>query len=136
MRLTETFHDWLLSTIDEAGVSIPHGLVLGDDDNLTVVALAVPIDQAYAFMLTEWALNRPKEIIFAIDRFTKPGQGTTLGDLVAGHHFVRDQSSRPFIVEYRHDPRIVQPIDWGNLFWNSALTLELRGAIRLLGMPK
>lgn len=134
--LTETFHAWLSSTIDEEGVSIPHGLVLGHDDALTVFALALPVGQAYSVMLAEWALKRPKEIIFAFDRFTKPGQGTTLGDLVAGHHFVAGKPSRPFIIEYQHDPRIVQPIDWENSFWNDGLADELRFAISNLRVPK
>jgi hypothetical protein len=134
--LTETFHAWLSSTIDEEGVSIPYGLALGGDDALTVFALALPVGQAYSVMLTTWALKRPREIIFAFDRFTKPGQGTTLGDLVAGHHFVAGQPSRPFIVEYQHNPRIVQPIDWENSFWNNALAGELRIAISNLGMAK
>jgi hypothetical protein len=134
--LTESFHDWLSGTIDAEGVRLPHALMLHDDDTLTVVALDLTPDQAYAFLLTQWALKRPKELIFGLDRFAKLDQGTTLGDLIAGHHFVQGGASRPFVVEYQHDPRILHPIDWSNAFWNRVLCAELSGSIANLGRPR
>lgn len=134
--LVDQYINWLDRTIDEKGVELPWGLSLGEADKLTVFALALPPPQAYQIMLVEWASNHPKELIFAFDRFAKPGQGTTLGDLMAGHHFVRGHCSSPFIVEYQHAPRIRQPIDWGNAFWNAALTQELANSIRFPVHPK
>lgn len=129
------FYDLLCDSIDVDGVSIPNAVMLGADDKLTVVALALPPQQVYAFMLSRWTLDRAQAMIFGLDRFAKDGQGTTLGDLIAGHYFERGQSSRPFIVEYQHDPRIVQPIDWDNAFWNRQLLVELAGNIAELARP-
>jgi len=127
--LTKVYHDWLCTTIDEKGVTLPFGFALGSDDGLSAYALDLTPKQAYAHMLAECALKKPREMIFGLDRFAKPGQGTTLGDLIAGHHFVAGKPTRPFIVEYQHEPRIVRPIDWNNMFWNATLLLELRGNI-------
>jgi hypothetical protein len=126
--LPEVFHDWLGHTIDENGVEIPHGLVLDQANQLTVLALAVPPTQAYQVMFGQVLKLEAREAIFALDRFAKPNQGTTLGDLLAGHHFVNGKW-RPFVVEYQHAPRIVKPIDWDNPFWNAALAQEMAGAI-------
>lgn len=131
--LTAVFEGWIAATIDEEGVSIPHGLLLDQHDQLTMIALAVPVPDAYRVMLFEILQRDAKEAIFAFDRFTKPGQGTELGDLVAGHHFEAG-NWRPFIVEYQHDPRIVQPMNWTNAFWNSALRVELAGHMLAAGL--
>lgn len=127
--LSEEYLGWLEHTIDEEGVTIPHGLILDDDDNLTVVALALTVEQGYRFMVAKFQELGAKEAIFAFDRYTKPGQGTTLGDVMADHHLFRG-GTRPFIVEYQHAPRIVKPVCWDNPFWNAALNLELLGTLR------
>ncbi|KAK0350986.1 hypothetical protein LTR94_026799, partial [Friedmanniomyces endolithicus] len=44
------------------------------------MALVVPPDAAYRYMLAHWAKEQPREMIFALDRFARPEQGTTLGD--------------------------------------------------------
>lgn len=134
--LTETYFDWIATTVDEAGFEIPHGLIVDADGGMTVIALAVPSDQGYEIMLAHWAKHRPAEMIFAFDRFTKPGQGTSLGDLMAGWHIVQNAPPRPFIIEYQHEPRIVKSIEWENPFWNAALTRELSGHLLALGLGK
>ncbi len=126
--LTEIYHDWVSSTVDEKGFEIPHGLVVAADGSITVMALAVPPAQAYEVMLKQQA-SHPVEMIFALDRFAKPGQGTTLGDLLAGFHCTRERA-RPFIIEYQHAPRIVKSIDWDNEWWNAALLREMTGSLR------
>lgn len=128
--LTEVYHDWLVATVDEKGFEIPHGLVKHADGTMTVVALAVPPAEAYKVMVGRWDPATSTEMIFALDRFTKPGQGTTLGDVMAGFHVTRDGGPRPFIVEYQHAPRIVKPIEWSNPWWNAALMGEMIGTLR------
>lgn len=133
--LIDTYREWLDVCIDDDGVAIPHGLILDGDEKLTVIALAVEPDQAYRIMVAQFEQLQAKEAIFALDRFTKPGQGTTLGDVMAGHHLTR-AGTRPFIIEYQHDPRIVKPICWDNPFWNAVLAKELLDTLRsILGMP-
>ncbi|MEG3167521.1 hypothetical protein U1737_04855 [Sphingomonas sp. LB3N6] len=134
--LTEIYHGWISSTVDEKGFEIPHGLIIDQAGGMTVVALAVPPEQAYQVMIEQWGRGA-SEAIFALDRFGKPDQGTTLGDVMAGFHFTRDAAPRPFIVEYQHSPRIVKPIEWNNLFWNGALYRELNANLRkLLGVSQ
>lgn len=128
--ITDLWLGWLQQTIDVKGVEIPHALRADRKGSLTAIALALPPDQAYPLMLAE-AANGARELIFAFDRFARPGQGTELGDVMAGHHFA-DNRWRPFIVEYQHEPRIVKPICWTNLFWNATLNTELQGAARVL----
>lgn len=126
--LPDQFHDWISAAIDADGVS-QQGLIVDGDDRLIVFALHVPVPQAYQIMVAQFQALRGKEAIFGVDRFTKPDQGTTLGDLVAGHHLTR-AGTRPFIIEYQHDPRIVKPICWDNPFWNAGLNAELLGFLR------
>ncbi|MEJ8630630.1 hypothetical protein P0F65_13680 [Sphingomonas sp. I4] len=121
--LTTVFHEYVAATMDEDGFAIPHALVLDASGGMTIAALNLEPGQAYAFMLKLWA-DGATEMIFALDRYALPGQHTTLGDLLAGFHFTRAAAPRPFIIEYQYEPRIVQPINWENPFWTSALDSE------------
>lgn len=129
--LPSIYEGWISSAIDEEGISLPQAMRLDQNGELTIYALALPVDEAYPLMLTEWLSKKPQAMIFAFDRFAKDGQGTTLGDLMAGHYFVGGER-RPFIVEYQHKPRIVKPINWSNDFWNAALMRELAANVRNL----
>jgi hypothetical protein len=135
--LTEVYHDWLVATVDENGFEIPHGLIRLADGTMTVVALAVPPAEAYKVMISQFDPTQAVEMIFALDRFTKPGQGINLGDVMAGFHVTRGAGPRPFIVEYQFAPRIVKPIEWTNVWWNAALIGELTATLRqLTGIAK
>jgi hypothetical protein len=127
--LTEIYHEWITSTVDEKGFEIPNGLIVDDAGDMTVVALAVPPTQAYQVMI-EQCSRRRCEAIFALDRFAKDGQGTTLGDLLAGFHFTPNAAPRPFIIEYQFAPRVILPIEWNNLHWNAALYREMSANLR------
>lgn len=127
--LPEIYHEWISSAMGEKGFQIPHGMVVDDAGAMTVLALSVPPTQAYLVMIEQWS-SRPSEAIFALDRFAKPDQGTTLNDLLAGFHFTRTAAPRPFIIEYQHTPRIVKTIEWDNSFWNAGLTAELNSVLR------
>lgn len=129
MPLIEIYHEWISSTVDEKGFEIPNGLIVGDAGDMTVVVLAVPPAEAYLVMI-EQCSRRRCEAIFALDRFAKDGQGTTLGDLLAGFHFTPDAAPRPFIIEYQFAPRVILPIEWNNLHWNAALYREMSAILR------
>ncbi|PCG08721.1 hypothetical protein COA17_11235 [Sphingomonas ginsenosidimutans] len=134
--LPDLLHDWACRTIGEDGFGIPNAFVVDATGALTIMALVVPPDAAYRYMLAHWAKEQPREMIFALDRFARPEQGTTLGDLLAGWHFTREKP-RPFIIEYQYEPRIVKPVDWENPFWNAGLTRELNQHLRdHLGVPR
>lgn len=126
-------HYWsfMESIIDEDGVEIPYAIIINAGGDLDVMMLAVSPDQAYRVVLAEIAKGA-REAIFALDRFTKPGQGTKYSDVLAGHHFtgpaldLRRENFRPFVIEYRPSPKLVEPICWDNQFWNGALRHELQ----------
>lgn len=127
--LPEIYYDLVSNSIDENGIEIPHGVIIAGDGSMTMVALAVPSSPGYDFMLAQWQKLEGKEMIFAFDRYCKEGQGTSLGDAIAGHYCTRE-GTRPFIIEYQHAPRIVKPIQWDNAFWNAALNSELLAHLR------
>lgn len=126
--LHEQFWRWAESTVDEDGFSMPYALSADAKGQVTVMALAVPSNQVYRYVLGHVAKERPAAAIFAMDRFAQPGQGLRYKDLLAGHYFEAGVW-RPFIIEYRYDPRAFEPINWENQYWNAALRRELAQAI-------
>ena len=128
LSLPDRYRDHLQVCIDERGIGLPHALVLDHAGTLTMIALDVSPDEIYRVMLRRWRAGA-KEMIFALDRFATEGQGTTLGDLVAGHYFVSGEAPRPFVIEYQHEPRVLKAVEWNNPHWNAALTRELAHAL-------
>jgi hypothetical protein len=125
--LAHEFFDWLSKTIDEDGMTMPYGLIKDSSGGLVVMAMDLEPAQVYLAMFAKAAEAKATEAIFGLDRYTKPGQGTKYADVIAGHYFDGDQW-HPFIIEYRPTPRIVEPIDWNNEFWNQALSREMASA--------
>lgn len=128
MDLPKQYRDALGAHIDEEGVKIAPALVIGENNLLTMMALAVPPAEAYLVVISE-VTKGAREAIFALDRFAKPDQGTTLGDLMAGHYYSRGVF-KPFIIEYQHEPRIIHEIEWHNQHWNYVLSAELTAAMQ------
>lgn len=123
MILHEYFHRGISLAIDKHGVYPHHCLVIEKDDKLTFCCLDLKPEQVWLYvrkLITEGA----KELIFGMDRFAKPDQGTTLGDFVAGARF-DGKFWTSFVIEYQHEPRIVKDIDWHNSFWNGLMTNEI-----------
>jgi hypothetical protein len=123
--LAEAFHALIASSIDAVGV-YPHKCLHVKDGKLTMAAIMInDPGQVYAALLAICLNKKPDEIIFGLDRYCKPGQGTTLGDCITGANFAAGVW-KPFVIEYQHEPRIVQPIQWDNPFWNAHVMDELR----------
>lgn len=125
--LLTTWHEHLSTSIDVEGFEVPHAFALDAEQKLTIFALALPCGDGYRLMTSQWESKKYQELVFALDRYALPGQGTQLNDLLAGWHFTFE-GPRPFIVEYRYEPREIRPIDWGNAHWNAALERELVSA--------
>jgi hypothetical protein len=124
LDLLKTYHDHISRSIDEKGV-YPHQMMCEDDDGkLGVYALMLnkphEVLQAVLKALME---HKPKQLIYGLDRFCKSGQGTTLGDCIAGLYW-NGEAWRPFIIEYQHEPRVVKPIDFDNQWWKKSLQQE------------
>jgi hypothetical protein len=122
-NLVEMFCGLVDPSIDERGVYPHHALVMSQDDKLTMMALDLFPEQVLRAMVVE-ILKGAKELIYGLDRTCLDGQGTTLGDCVAGVYW-NGTEFKPFIIEYQHSPRIVKEINWDNEFWTSALQGEI-----------
>lgn len=123
--LEEMFHGLVKLSIEAHGV-YPHHMLVRTDEGVEVYALDLKPAQAFAYFLR--ATLKAQEVVFGLDRFTLPDQGTTLGDVVTCAHFRREGDQvtlRIGIIEYQHDPRIVKPWDWENSFWNQRMLEEL-----------
>jgi hypothetical protein len=127
--LLNQFYEWASGCIDEEGFGVAKALIRMADGGVAVAVLDLPPHQAYQHLLRVWTAEEPPEIVFAIDRYAAPNQGTAMNDLVAGWHFTRARPV-PFIIEYQHAPRIVGPIDYDNVWWNAALARELTSHLR------
>jgi hypothetical protein len=127
--LIDVYHNMMVEQWTGDSDDVPKGLLRKADDSLTMVALALEPEEAYTAMLQMIVTEEAEEAVFALDRFTKPGQGTKYADLLAGHYYERNRGEmqwRPFIIEYQIEPRVFEPVDYTNQFWTAALTIELR----------
>lgn len=131
--LIDHYHSFMLETWDGNADDIPMGMLRKADGSLTMIALAVEPDQAYEVMLSMIVTEQAEEAVFALDRFTKPDQGTKYDDVLAGQYFVRGDGEgtwRSFVIEYRKEPRQFEPVDYDNIFWNEVLTRERLATMR------
>jgi hypothetical protein len=106
----------------------------GADDQTAIFALDLEPPQAWATFMAEASKPEVRRGAFALDRYGRPHQGTTLGDLVAGIYVDKtgDPSWRisPFVVEYtaKPEPRVLW-FNWANEFWNAAIRLEMASVL-------
>lgn len=141
-ELIKRFYDFTIKGIDESGLRLPSALLARPDGSLIMLALMVGPDRSYQAILSTILQEDIREAIFALDRYTRPGQGTHYADVLAGHYYHRDEDKtrsvfdpdhfEPFIIEYQIEPRIVDPICWDNAFWTEALENELQNAMNLM----
>jgi hypothetical protein len=128
--LIDHYYSFMAETWDEG---IPLGMLRKADGSIIMVALALEPEQAYEVVLAMVVREEATEAVFALDRFTKEGQGTKYDDVLAGHYFDRSLGKSPwvpFIIEYRKEPKHFEPLDYDNEFWNDTLRKELMGSMR------
>jgi hypothetical protein len=122
-------HDHIKACTSDGDLGLP-GYIwkLDDADALAVFALDLQPTEAWALFMVEALKPETRQILFCLDRYSRPQQGTSLSDLVAGIYFDRPgQRLRPFIVEYQAKPEHrVLWFNWQNEFWNAAIRHELK----------
>jgi hypothetical protein len=131
--LIDHYHSFMVETWDGSEDSIPMGMLRKPDGSIIMVALALEPEQAYQVFLTMVVDEEASEAVFALDRFTQPGQGTKYDDVLAGHYFDRSLGAspwRPFVIEYRKEPMHFEPVDYDNSFWNDTLNKEVSATMR------
>lgn len=130
-ELPAFFHDYIAKSVSAEGWPLAPGLILNQQGELTVMTMDLSPEQAYRVVIAEAAKQMALAFVFAIDRYTKPGQGTTRSDLLGGHISTDGaRVIRPFIIEYDPASGVVDPMNFNNAFWNQALTEEFRGVMR------
>lgn len=143
--LLEVFREWVDQSIDAEGVYPFPALSLDADGNTAVHALDLTPSQVWAHVWNLIACEGATEVIFALDRSTRPGQGTEFAVVLTCAHWhpsfheswthVACRSAwqatdlvrawRPFVINYQHEPRIVRAPDFNNAFWNGHILSEL-----------
>lgn len=125
-ELPAAFHDHIAKTVDADGFRLAPGWILNPKGELTVLAMDLRPDQIYLTMFMQTAEQSASAFVFGIDRYAKPGQGTTRRDLLAGHITTNGPGGiRPFIIEYDPTTGVVDPMNYENAYWNTALNREL-----------
>jgi ParB/RepB/Spo0J family partition protein len=105
--LPDAYHRIISIAIDAEGV-FPHQCIFRCGEKQTMAALDLnPAETVYSWLRQTLAKEKPDELIFGLDRFCKPGQGTTLGDCITGA-WLAVSTWNPFVIEYQHEPRIVK----------------------------
>jgi hypothetical protein len=122
-RLPDVYFEMIERVIDEEGVYPHQGVARKKDDSLEVMAIAVDVP---TLIQTFWnKLGESEEVIVGIDMSTRPNQGTHYADALVFAHWTRDPSKkltdedclRVGVINYQHEPRIVDAIDWENTHW-------------------
>lgn len=128
----ELFHGLVEGFIDESGLAISHGIAITNDGKVEIAVLAVPPEHCYKWLLCT-AASRVDivEIMFGIDRYTKPAQGSEFADVVTGVHWTRigekKGTFRSFVIDYQFGPpKIVRPVNYDNAFWNEIIKNEFQ----------
>lgn len=125
--MLEIYHSLLSDSINEEGV-YPHPAIIRDaNGHTTMLSLDLTASEAMKVFITQIHKLGGVEAILAMDRYTKPGQGTKYNDLMAGWYYNAESALsyqdrlQTFIIEYQHEPRIVDPYVWDNPFWTPIL---------------
>jgi hypothetical protein len=125
--LVKQFETGLHLWLREDGFPRPPLLAKHHDNMITMALMALPAPSIFQAAMRKFMTDLTvKEIIFGVDRYTKPGQGTKYADVLTifwwqggreGNHGFRFG-----VVNYRPPPHtIIEPIDWDNTFWNDIM---------------
>ncbi len=126
-NLVAYYEKMLPKFIDPEGFSHPPMLGLKHTGELVMAAPFVPqelmFDTAQRMLIANLEF---KEVVFAVDRFTKPGQGTKYDDVLTVFWwygpYEQNYGFRFGVINYKKtEPVIIEPIDWNNEFWNDIL---------------
>ena len=100
-------------------------LALHHDGKMSMASLMIAQEDVFHAVITKFMIDLTiKELIFGIDRYTKPSQGTKYKDVLTVFWWQGERMNDHYgwefgVVNYRPPPRtIIEPIDWHNAFWN------------------
>lgn len=118
-KLVESFYWMIERGIDADGVYPQVGIAKIDGET-QLWALALDPEEIVQHVRTVMTTQNVEELVFGLDRYTKPDQGTEFADVIT-FLWWDGQKWTPGIIDYQHEPRIVRPINWNNEFWNNQM---------------
>lgn len=129
-HVIDKFQHMVAGLLDNNGV-YPHVLVFEKSDGVTNIEF---IDQREPGMALAHSLNRlieerPKYLVFGVDRFSLPDQGVNTKDFVSVY-FWDDDAWRFGIIEYEHEK--VVGLRWDCEFWKGQMEKEIKMAMARL----
>lgn len=122
--LVKRFEEYLAITIGKDGFPNEPLFALHHDDTITMAVMAIPSEQIFKYAMQNFLTDLTiKELVFGIDQYTKPGQGTKYDDVLTVVSWVGERVGnfgfRIGVVNYRPPPNtVIEPIDWDNQYWN------------------
>lgn len=130
--LPTRFHEYVDGVIDEKGVYPFPGMALRQDGKLEIAAITDG-NLAYRWFWEQITQHNAAEVIFGLDRTTKPDQGTEFNDVLTCCHWRDGLDGNPWqtsfrigVIDYQHEPRIVRPWNWTNEFWLERMGTEIK----------
>jgi hypothetical protein len=126
-ELIKMFEDYLPIKINEEGFPAPPLLAQHHDGGITMAVMAVPGEQIFQYACQKFVGDLTvKEVIFCVDQFTKPNQGTKYADALIVFWWVgeytEDYGFRFGVVNYCPPPNtVIEPIDWNNEYWTAKM---------------
>lgn len=117
--LIKQYCEYVHPLIDEEGIYPTPGIVKNADDTLSIYAMATQAPEIIMLMFSNSRKPEIVEQIFALDTFTKEGQGTTLDSCLILFHVARDEQARVGVMEYSWNAGqpLSKAVDWNNPFW-------------------
>ncbi len=127
--IDEQFFEIVTLAIDEAGLHPAPGLARFPDGR-SEFAMIVEPETAYQWFWRKIRKEEAREVIFGLDRYTEPNQGTEFADVITVVQWRAFPASgiRIGVINYKPEPRIVRPIDWNNKFWDHKVVQELNNS--------
>lgn len=123
-QVLESFWELNRMSVDAEGIAIPHCVYSNAEGGLTAAALALPPAEIYVQVARFLVRDRPDELVFGIDRFTKPGQGIETADALSVSHWVNGRW-RFGMIAYCFSAARFDAINWGYAYWNQMLANEM-----------
>lgn len=111
------------SSIYENGIFPCPAIIVKEGNNIiNIIANAIPPQVIINNALIQSQLKDVIELIFSIDCYTKPNQGTELDSALVIFHCKVNQPALLGIMEYSYNngSSITKPINWENKFWINA----------------
>ncbi len=124
----EKFISYVKTTIDDKGVYPHPGWIMGNDDKLTVMSIALPPGDVYHTMFKTAKKQDTKELIFAIDRYNKEGQDIDIcfASVLTIVYFNTQQKKVEVVALPYNSPEDIGEPQYQNKWWLAAVADEMK----------